>query len=186
VEPPDGSTSLEELLRRARGGSPDAWEAIYLRSRPQLFRYARLRLVSDDQTEDAVSETIARAIAGLDRFPSEAPVMAWLVGICRNVVLETHRSGTRQRSLVDRAGRMARPTESHPPDDRLLATEEAAQLRRCFDRLDDDARELLELRVVVGLDADAVAAVVGKRPGAVRMAQSRALARLRGCMEEAR
>jgi RNA polymerase sigma-70 factor (ECF subfamily) len=186
VDPPDESTSLEELVRQARGGSPDAWEAIYLRSRPQLFRFARLRLVTDDQAEDAVSETVARAIAGLDRFPPGASAMAWLVGICRNVVHEAHRTGTRQRTLVDRAGQMAPPPDPQPPDDRLLASEEEAQLRHCFERLDHDARELLELRVVVGLDADAVAAVVGKRAGAVRMAQSRALARLRGCMEEAR
>ena len=175
---------MDELVRRARGGSPEAWEAIYLTARPQLFRFARLRLVTDDQAEDAVSETVARAIAGLDRLPAGATAMAWLVGICRNVVHEAHRSGSRQRSLADRASTV-RPAQVAPaPDDHLLDVEEAQRLRRCFDRLDDDARELLELRVVVGLDADSVATVVGKRSGAVRMAQSRALARLRGCMEE--
>jgi len=178
--------SLDELVRQARSGSVDAWEAIYLAARPRLFRFARLRLVSDDQAEDAVSETVARAIAGLERFPRDAAPMGWLVGICRNVVFEVHRSGGRQRSLAERVGQAGPGPPAATLDEGLLATEESERLRRCFERLDDDARELLELRVVVGLDADSVAAVVGKRSGAVRMAQSRALARLRGCMEEDR
>jgi RNA polymerase sigma-70 factor (ECF subfamily) len=50
--------------------------------------------------------------------------------------------------------------------------------------LSDDDRELLDLRVVGGLSADEVASVLGKQPGAVRMAQSRALDRLRGHFQE--
>lgn len=173
---------LDDLLARARGGSPDAWEAIYLATRPQLFRYARLRLVSDDQAEDAVSETVARAIAGVHRFPAGVRPMAWLTGICRNVVHEAHRAGTRHRT--------APPERSTPapagPAERALEALEAEQLRECFEHLDEDERELLALRVLAGLDAESVAQVVGKRAGAVRMAQSRALARLRGCMEEDR
>ena len=52
-------------------------------------------------------------------------------------------------------------------------------MRQAFARLSDADRELLELRVVAGLSAEEAAAVLGRRPGAVRMAQSRALTRLR-------
>ena len=52
-------------------------------------------------------------------------------------------------------------------------------LRAAFERLDRDERELLELRVVAGLSSAEVADVLGKQPSAVRMAQKRALARLR-------
>ena len=52
-------------------------------------------------------------------------------------------------------------------------------MREAYTRLSDDDREVLDLRVVAGLSADEVAAVLGKQPGAVRMAQSRALERLR-------
>jgi RNA polymerase sigma-70 factor (ECF subfamily) len=172
---------VEELVRRARAGSPDAWEELYLSARPQLYRFARLRLVTDDQAEDAVSETMARAIAAVDRLPAGANPMAWLVGICRNVVHEAHRNGARDRRVS--------PERQGPvplPDEHLLATHEVEQLRRCFDRLGAEEQELLALRVLAGLDAESVAAVVGKRAGAVRMAQSRAMARLRGCMEEDR
>ena len=52
-------------------------------------------------------------------------------------------------------------------------------MRAAFERLGDEDREVLELRVVAGLSAEEVGNVLGKRAGAVRMAQSRALERLR-------
>src|SRR5689334_5075591 len=80
--------SAEELFRRARAGSPEAWEQLYVLARPDLFRFARVRLATDDQAEDAVSETFARAIAASDRYRRGAGVQAWLTGICRNVIHE--------------------------------------------------------------------------------------------------
>ncbi len=45
--------------------------------------------------------------------------------------------------------------------------------------LPEKQREILLLRVVVGLSAEETAEAVGSTPGAVRVAQHRALARLR-------
>ena len=41
-----------------------------------------------------------------------------------------------------------------------------------FATLDPDDQEVLELRVVAGLSSEEVAAALGKRPGAIRIAQS--------------
>lgn len=180
-----GATEIEDVFERARGGSVDDWAELYALARPQLFRFARLRLASDEQAEDAVSETMARAIAAAGRYRVGAGPVPWLVGICRNVVRETYRSGSRLRAVdparfVDQA---AVAPESGPAELAVLG-DEAEALRRAFARLGADERELLALRVVVGLDAASVADVVGKRAGAVRMAQSRALDRLRTLLEE--
>ncbi len=64
-------------------------------------------------------------------------------------------------------------------DSRLLADEQQRALRAAFSRLDDADREILELRLVARLSAKDVGQVLNKQPGAVRMAQSRALDRLR-------
>ena len=55
----------------------------------------------------------------------------------------------------------------------------SAQLRDLLDELPDKQREILVLRVVVGLSAEETAEIVGASPGAVRVAQHRALTRLR-------
>jgi RNA polymerase sigma-70 factor, ECF subfamily len=57
-------------------------------------------------------------------------------------------------------------------------------MRLAFERLAPEERELLELRVQGGLSSEEVGKLLGKRPGAVRMAQVRALQRLRREWEE--
>ena len=175
----------EALFSAARAGSSEAWADLYALVRPALFRYARLRLATDDQADDAVSETMARAIGAADRYQPGAGPVAWLVGICRNVVFETYRSGGRGRTTDPGLLSLGTaPTPEPGPAETALHREEEQGLRAAFDRLGPDDREVLVLRVVVGLDAEESAAALGKRAGAVRMAQSRALGRLRALLEE--
>lgn len=176
---------LKLLVERARGADPDAWEALYRHAYPRLHSYARRRLAGDDQADDAVSEAMTRAIDRIDAFTwSGAGFDGWMFGILRNVVRETYRFGTRH-PVVD-VDHLPEPA-THEDDDPLaglVAGEECAQVRAAFARLDAADRELLELRLVHRLDAAEVGEVLDRRPGAVRMAQSRALERLRTQMEE--
>lgn len=166
---------LRDLVRRAAAGEPDAWECLYRRAYPKLFAYARRRLSSADAADDAVSETMVRA---LDRMPSfrwkGAGVDAWLYGILRNVVQESWRDNRRTRpqpALLDDP--VAGPLEG------IVRREQLDEVRAAFAELAAEDQEVLELRVVGGLNADEVGDVLGRRSGAVRMAQSRALGRLR-------
>ena len=171
-----GEDDLRSLVTRARANDPQAWELLYRRAYARLHSYARRRLRSKEEADDAVSEAMTRAIFGIDQFRWRgAGWDAWLYGILRNVVLEAWRQ---------RAPNSA-PSGDDAIDeveDRILADEEARAVRRAFEKLNPEEQELLELRVVAGLDANAVGKVVGKRAGAVRMAQSRALSRLRSLM----
>jgi RNA polymerase sigma-70 factor (ECF subfamily) len=166
---------LQQLVRRAQGGDADAWEALYRLSYPALLGYARRRLARRDEADDAVSETFARAYARINGFRWEgAGFNGWLFGILRNVVLESHR---RERRNEKRVMQGTDNDEDLLKD--LLLHEEFGAVRAAFACLSPEDREVLELRVVGGLAAEEVAVVVGKRAGAVRMAQSRALSRLR-------
>ena len=60
-----------------------------------------------------------------------------------------------------------------------MRSSEADTARRLLDLLPPHQRELLLLRVVVGLSAEETGAALGMTPGAVRVAQHRALSRLR-------
>lgn len=171
---------MRTLVERARGSDPEAWEELYVRSYPRLYGYARRRVLSHEEADDAVSETFTRAYAGIRRFKwMGGGFDAWMYGILRNVLLEANRRGvSRAVSWFELAG------EEPSPIEYVLASEEGAALRAAFARLTAEDREVLELRVVGGLDANEVARVMRKRAGAVRMAQSRALARLRVFMLE--
>ena len=178
----DEQLDVRALVERAREGQEAAWDALYRAVYPRLLAYARRRLPSLDEARDAVSETMTRAVAKIDRFTWKAGGFeAWLFGILRHVVLDIQRAAGRRTHVpvvVDQA------SDEPSPLDRVLGDEEAAAVRLAFARLDEAEQEVLELRVVGRLSAEEVAAVIGKRPGAVRMAQYRALARLRINMEE--
>ncbi len=172
--------ALRAVVGRAAQGDPEAWEALYRRSYRRLFGYARRRLGDDAAAEDAVSETMTRALDGIDRFTWQgAGFDGWLYGIARNVILESARRSTRHEHLVD-----DHPTVERGPEDEIVARDQAAAVRLAFERLAPEEQELLALRLHGGLSAEVVGALLGKRPGAVRMAQVRALRRLRREWEE--
>ena len=70
------------------------------------------------------------------------------------------------------------------PEQHTLRVELSEEMGRLLEKLPEKQREILVLRVVVGLSAEETAEAVGSTPGAVRVAQHRALARLRKSMPE--
>lgn len=171
---------LRNLVERAQRADVDAWEALYRRLRPQMFSFARRRLPADHLADDAVSEAMERALRKLEHFSWQgAGFDAWVIGILRNVVLETTRAFGRTAELVGEPDAVGRG-----PLAEIVNAEEHRDLRVAFARLTDDERELLELRTVAGVSAAGVGEILGMNPGAVRMAQSRALKRLATMFEE--
>ena len=162
----------------AAEGDHAAWEEIYRGVYPRLRAFVARR-VDDATIEDLVSETMTRAVGSIERYRPTGPgIEAWIFGIARRVIADHHRRVGRERRRRDRSA--VAPTA---PDDAAVASDEHARIRAAFTELSAGDRELLELRFVVGLSPDETAVALGKRPGAVRTAQTRALARLRRLVE---
>ena len=181
MTPVSGSSSrnTRAVLDAARAGDPDTWEALYRGAYPPLYAFAR-RLATEAQAEDAVSETMVRAMGKITAYrPGPAGLDGWLFGIARNVVLEAYRSGARTTATDPHTLGDLQPATVAGPETAVLAQEERSTLVRAFGRLSRDDQDLLEQKVVAGLDATQIAALTRRKPGAVRTAQSRALARLR-------
>ena len=165
----------ERLIAR----DPHAWEAFYERNYSAMVAYAQRRLPSIDDARDAVGDAMTRVVDGLQRMDeSGASPEAWSYGVLRHVVLDYQRKMYRKRQV-----KTQREISSPEPCERLIASEEHDAVRAAFELLPERDREVLELRVVAGLSADEVANVLKMKPGAVRMAQARALERLRGLLE---
>jgi RNA polymerase sigma-70 factor (ECF subfamily) len=123
---------------------------------------------------------MARAVESIDRYDADrGRFEAWLFGICRMLLLQA----ARQSARVDRAP-LTDSAEGVLVGERLDADEEARAMRVAYGKLTDDERELLDLRVIGALSAEEVGELLGRRPGAIRTAQSRALTRLRIYFEE--
>jgi len=65
------------------------------------------------------------------------------------------------------------------PEQMAIQSDSSARMTKLLSILPEKQREILTLRIVVGMSAEETAEAVGSTPGAVRVAQHRALARLK-------
>ncbi len=178
---------LKELTNLAVQGDPGAIEVLIAEVRPMIVRYCRARLgrVSGQYhiADDVAQEVCIAVLSALPRYRDMGrPFASFVFGIAAHKIADAMRS----------AVRAAVPTEDLPdgPDDRPGPEEtvvryiEAQRARDLLTRLPEHQRELVLLRVVAGLSAEETGNVLGMSAGAVRVAQHRALARLRAMARE--
>jgi len=169
----------DRRVEAAKRGDPSSWEAAYLVYGKALMGYLTLRLENREDAADALSETFVRAIDRARGFRGDAfGFRAWLFTIARNVSTDQYRRRARVVVIPERLDFEDRGQPSS--EDRAILNEDVEQLRKGFSRLSPADQEILWLRICSGLSASEVGSIVGKRAGAVRMQQMRALEALRG------
>ena len=185
------STSTHRsLLQRARGHDPAAWERILAPVRPLVLRWCRGWGLQDDDAADVFQEVfqaVAAHLAGFHRDRTGDTFRGWLRTITRNKVNDHYRR--REREPAGAGGseardRLARVAGKVPPDEPAGAdAAEAGLLHRALAMIRGEFEprtwEAFWRTAVDGRAAADVAAELGMTPGAVRVAKSRVLHRLR-------
>lgn len=166
-------TAGDETLDAARAGAEVAFTALYRATQPRLLRYAT-GLVGQD-AEDVTAEAWLQIARDLPKFSgNELAFRGWAATIVRNRALDHIRARTRRPSIPADMSALDRPalTDTAASAAETLSTASALALIASLPR---DQAEAVLLRAVVGLDAVTAAQVLGKRPGAVRVAAHRGL-----------
>ena len=170
-------------LAHARTGDEAAFACIFRDVQPALLRYLR---VITAEPEDVAGETWVQVVTGLRRFRGEEQdFRAWLFTIARNRAADAGRSRYRRPSVpLDMTEAAQQLTTPDAADQALeaVSTQAAMDLIKSLPR---EQAEIIMLRVVAGLDTGDVARIVGKTPGAVRVAGHRGLRRLAGQVTQA-
>lgn len=156
--------------------------------KPGVARYCRSRIGIADKgllsADDVTQEVLIAVVSAIPGYKDQGkPFMAFVYGIASHKVADAHRTAGRNKSD---------PVEHLPetlaagggPEDSVLAGDANAAVARLLSSLPEKSREIIRLRVLVGLSADETAEVVGSTPGAVRVAQHRAIKQLRERMEK--
>ncbi len=164
---------FDESLAAAQLGDVDAFAELWRDAQPMLLRY--LRVLAGDEADDLASATWLRVIESLTSFEGNEPQFRrWVVTIARHLHVDAGRRRARRpetptEELADLDG--VSPDAQAGAEERM-STQAALAL---IATLPPAQAEVVMLRVVMGLDVADVAAIVGKRPGAVRVAVHRAL-----------
>jgi RNA polymerase sigma-70 factor (ECF subfamily) len=164
----------DEDVEAVKSGDSAAWEAAYAAYGKSLMGFLVLRLNDRDDAAEALSETFLRALEKVTALRGGADAFrAWLFRIARNVA--TDRMRARSRVLLEAEREETADLITGGPVEKLIAAEDAHEVRAALRSLSADDREVVWLRVCAGLSSDEVGDLVGKKPGAVRMQQLRAL-----------
>lgn len=182
VDPQPETDDLSLRVEGARRGDETEFAALYRAVQPGLLRYLRV-LVGED-AEDVASEAWLHIVRDLGSFRGDGNgFRGWAVTIARHRALDHLRHRRRRpavtvptEALIDIAGTL----------DTAIGAGEAistASALSMIATLPPDQAEAVLLRVVIGLDAETAARVLGKRSGAVRTAAYRGLRRLSQLLE---
>ncbi len=182
MKTPNDENDLGSLACRAAEGDPAATEALLVRLRPLIVRYCRARLGRWDggrgSADDVAQEVCLAVLTALPRYVDRGrPFIAFAYGIAAHKVLDVHRL---QAAGRDPAGELPETADlADGPEQIAVAAERSHRLRRLLAMLPEIQREVVILRVAVGMSAREVAEALGMSAGAVRVSQHRALSRLR-------
>ncbi len=173
-----GDSPFSGVLGAAQLGEEWAVATLWRELHPRLVRY--LRTAVGDDAEDVASDVWMEAAAGLGRFSGDAEALrAWVFTIARRRLIDLRRKNGRRQTFATAddvlTAHADRAASADPEADARLALDEA--LAR-IGSLPRDQAEVIALRVLCDLDVETVARIVGKRAGAVRVIQHRALKRL--------
>ncbi|MGH3904147.1 MAG: sigma-70 family RNA polymerase sigma factor [Pseudonocardiaceae bacterium] len=175
---------LDVLVGSAVDGDRDAVDGVLRWVRPLVVRYCRARVGRQEKTfasaDDVAQEVCLAVLTALPSYRDQGrPFLAFVYGIAAHKVADAHRSAARNRAEPVAEIPDSPAAYADGPEQRAIQVELAERMTKLLGTLPDKQREILILRVVVGLSAEETADAVGSTPGAVRVAQHRALGRLR-------
>jgi RNA polymerase sigma-70 factor (ECF subfamily) len=177
------SAAFYELVSAALAEDPDAIGTLFVWIHPAIIRYCRARIgrtgAAYSSADDVAQEVCLAVLGALPRYNDEPEsFLPFVYGIAAHKVADHYRRAGRDR---------AEPSADVPdgidleatPEQQTVRADVRARLVRLLDTLAPRQREILVLRLVVGLSAQETAVAIGLTATAVRVAQHRALAKLR-------
>jgi RNA polymerase sigma-70 factor (ECF subfamily) len=179
----ESTDDFDELVDRAVRGEAAAVSALLARIHPIVVRYCRARLSGGHRSlstaDDVAQEVCMAVLAALPGYRREGrPFLAFVYGIAGNKVVDAHRAAGRSRTQP--VAEVPDVIASGPgPEQVAVDAAVAVRMRELLSVLPTNQREILTMRVGAGMSAEETAEALGTTAGAVRVAQHRALAKLR-------
>lgn len=179
-------TALRSWVTPATQGDPYAISQLLALLRPVAVRYCRGRLaqwrITNTTADDIAQEVCLAVLESLPRYRyGDESFLSFVYGIASHKVSDARRAAARDRSTPSAA--VPDNTDGGPtPEDMTILAEYREQLTDLLESLRPHERDIVLLRVVLGWSAKETAAALHSTPGAVRVAQHRALTKLRAML----
>lgn len=171
---------MNELADRLARGEPAAFAELYDACADRLYGWLLVHLRSAADAEDVVQETFVRLARARKKLRRVDNLTAYVFSIARNEAARIRKRAARQHELV-------RPMSEGV--DATIALEQGEVVERSLQRLSDEQREVVHLKLYGDLTLREIAEITGLPPGTVATRYRAALVKLResltrdGCRE---
>lgn len=173
----DPEESFETVLAAAQRGAAWACTAIWVTYAPAVSGFLAAR--GSREPEDLTSEVFLALFEGLDSFTGgERQLRTFVFTLAYRRLVDELRSRSRRGDTVEWT-QEGDPRSVPSAETVAIARLEDARALALLDGLPDQQRDVMVLRIIADLTVEQVALVLGKRPGAVKALQRRALENLR-------
>jgi RNA polymerase sigma-70 factor (ECF subfamily) len=190
AEDESGSSTSSSLVEGLRTGEPPAWDRLVALYSPLVARWCERAALQAEDRADVSQEVFLAVAAGIHRFHKDGPgdtFRGWLHTVTQNKIRDRFRTrevpGAGGSTAWERIAAIPAPSESKgrvdPDENRIrsrVLLRAIATIRAEFEATSFEAfrQTAIEGRAVLDVAAD-----LGMSPGAVRVAKSRVLRRLR-------
>jgi RNA polymerase sigma-70 factor, ECF subfamily len=179
-----------DLIIRAAGGDPTAFQALVERHRSMVYRVAYQFAGNHFDAEDISQEVFIKVYRSLDRFRQDAQLTSWLYRIAMNACIDHRRRKSPAASTPLGAEQEQRllnmPEETPDPEDRAYAGELGDVLEAEIARLPQGQRIVFIMRHHQGLKLCEIAEALGLAEGTVKRQLHAAIHRLRAALMAAK
>ncbi|MEW6717233.1 MAG: sigma-70 family RNA polymerase sigma factor [Chloroflexota bacterium] len=164
----------QELVRQAQADDENAFARLYDAYLARIYRYVYFRVTDDQIAEDITSQVFLKAWENLKRYQiGSSPFVSWLYRIARNAVIDHYR--THRSTIALEEVTSAHADSAEDLDEQIDRHFEARELRLALQQLTGEQQQVLILKFIAGLSTPEIARQMGKRQGAIRALQMRAL-----------
>lgn len=184
TETPEVDPDLE-LINAWQGGSNAALDALFRRIQPRVYGLCLRMLGRPEPAADVAQDALLRVYEGLPGFDARAKFTTWSIRITLNCVY-THlrREKLRRHARLPEGDQeLTQGRSAVSPIERLAASTLRQDVVSALGELDLQARAIIVLRDLQGLDYADIAEVLGTPIGTVKSRLFRARAALRYSLE---
>ncbi|MDD5605297.1 MAG: ECF subfamily RNA polymerase sigma factor, BldN family [Dehalococcoidales bacterium] len=167
----------QDLVNRAKQYDQGAFAQIYEENFDKIFRYIAIKIGNQMEAEDLTQQVFMKALKAISSYQwKDIPFSAWLYRIAHNQVVDYIRKKSRQPETELNEDITA--AEDNPYKTAELKVE-LEELSSALKKLTPLQQEVISLRFSCEMPIAQVAAVMGKKEGAIKALQHSAIQALR-------
>ncbi len=183
-------TNEKDTIRQVLSGDDDAFAQLVTTYEKQVYHLCLKMTGSSEDAADLAQEAFFKAWKGLRFYKFESSFSTWLYRLTTNVCIDHLRKQKRQTTVSmtmdDEEDRQEiELMDREPlPEEQILSKERKHQIQTAMNKLDEDARTILILRVVEDLSYEQIGQILELNVGTVKSRIARARGKLKSILSE--